>query len=209
MTQKWQPRRPMRGAGSTAIALWASVFLTIGAVWAAVDPPAARQAAGRQDKEAAALIDYKKRLDAYLDLRESLADKLKPLRPTPDAAELATRQDALAAAIKSARKNAKPGDVIIPPIAQRIRAIVLEDFKTRQPDARRAAYEEVPNGVTMTINRTYPKNAALPTVPPLLLNKLPALPDNLQYRFANRHLVLLDGDTQLIVDFVTNVLPAR
>ena len=39
--------------------------------------------------------------------------------------------------------------------------------------------------------------------------QLPALPDNLQYLFVGRHIVLLDGDTQLIVDYVDNVLPPR
>jgi hypothetical protein len=44
-------------------------------------------------------------------------------------------------------------------------------------------------------------------VPPLLLLSLPALPDNLQYRFYGRHLVVLDGDALIIVDYVANVLP--
>ena len=44
-------------------------------------------------------------------------------------------------------------------------------------------------------------------MPPLLLRELPRLPDNLQYRFFGRHVVLLDGDTQLIVDYIANVLP--
>ena len=54
-----------------------------------------------------------------------------------------------------------------------------------------------------------PDTAALATVPPLLLNSLPRLPDNLQYRFMDRHIVLLDGDTRLIVDYILNVLPTH
>ena len=60
---------------------------------------------------------------------------------------------------------------------------------------------------TPVINQIYPAKAALPTVPPLLLAKLPMLPDNLQYRFIDRHMVILDGDTQMIIDYVSNVLP--
>jgi hypothetical protein len=41
----------------------------------------------------------------------------------------------------------------------------------------------------------------------LLLNNLPRLPDNLQYRFMGRHVILMDGDTRLIVDYILNVLP--
>ena len=68
-------------------------------------------------------------------------------------------------------------------------------------------FEEVPEGVQPIVNRTMPDNAALATVPPLLLNNLPRLPDNLQYRFMGRHVVLMDGDTRIIVDYIRNVLP--
>jgi len=57
------------------------------------------------------------------------------------------------------------------------------------------------------INKTYPADAALPTVPPLLLSELPRLPDNLQYRFFGRHVAILDGDVQIILDFVADALP--
>jgi hypothetical protein len=157
--------------------------------------------------EAEALKEFKKRIDGYLQLRSDLTHKLKPLSQTADAAELTARQDSLASAIRIARKSARQGDLIPAAAAARIRTIVAEDLKSRPPDARRAAFSEVPEGVVMGVNKTYPSQAALPTVPPLLLNKLPALPDNLQYRFVGRSVVLLDGDTQLIVDYVDNVLP--
>jgi hypothetical protein len=57
------------------------------------------------------------------------------------------------------------------------------------------------------VNKSMPDTAALATVPPLLLTKLPVLPDNLQYRFIDRHVVLIDGDTRIIVDYILNVLP--
>ena len=158
---------------------------------------------------ATAVDDFQKRLAAYLKLREALAKKLEPLRPTADAAELATRQEALASALKTARKDARPGDLIPPAVADTIRATVTADLASRTGTSRHAATSEIPTGVAMAINRTYPKDEALPTLPPLLLGKLPPLPDNLQYRFANRNLVLLDGDTQLIVDYVANVLPPK
>jgi hypothetical protein len=57
------------------------------------------------------------------------------------------------------------------------------------------------------VNRNYPERAALPTVPPLLLAKLPSLPDNLQYRFFGRHVVILDGDVEIVIDYVRDALP--
>lgn len=157
--------------------------------------------------KAAALSDFSKRLDAYLQLREDLGKKLKPLAPTASAADLQARQEALAAGLRTARAGAKQGDLVPPAVQQQIRESVRADFRRRSPATKRAALEEVPNGPMPAINRHYPERAALPTVPPLLLANLPQLPDNLQYRFFGRHVVILDGDVEIVVDYVANAVP--
>ena len=161
----------------------------------------------QSDEQTAALKDFEKRLNGYVALRAKLAKALKPLSPTVSASDLAARQESLAAALRTSRKMAKQGDLIPTPVASQLRTVVKADFQQRKPDARQAAFSEVADAGTPIINRTDPAKAALPTVPPLLLAKLPVLPDNLQYRFIDRHLVILDGDTQLIIDYVSNVLP--
>jgi hypothetical protein len=157
--------------------------------------------------QAAALADFSQRLKAYVALRAKLGKQLEPLSPTASASELQARQDALAAAIRRARARAKPGDLIPQPVRRQIREAVINDFRSRQPATQRAALEEVPKGPLPGINRNYPEEAALATVPPLLLQNLPPLPDNLQYRFFGRHLVILDGDVEIVVDYVQNVVP--
>lgn len=169
---------------------------------------AARQTANpNANAQATALAEFQKRLQDYINLRAELGRKLKPLASTADSAELTARQDTLAAAIREARKGAKPGDLIPTRVAGQIRTTVAADFRRRSAAVQRAVFEEVPEGVTPVINKTMPDNSALATVPPLLLNQLPALPDNLQYRFMARHIVLMDGDTRIIVDYLLNVLP--
>ena len=156
---------------------------------------------------AAALQDFTRRLQLYLALRASLADKLQPLAPTTSGGDLARQQAALATGVRAARAGAKPGDLIPPAIAAQIRGTVLEDFRRRTAADERATFSEVPAAGRPGINTTYPADAALPTVPPLLLMNLPRLPDNLQYRFYGRDIVLLDGDLQIILDYVTDALP--
>jgi hypothetical protein len=187
---------------------------TLNVVAYAQNPPRADQGvAARQEQtpnanpQAAALAEFQSRLQGYIALRANLSGKLKPLSPTADSAELAARQDTLAAAIRDARKGAKPGDMIPTQVASQIRNAVAEDFRHRNPDTKRAVFNEVPAGVRPVINKAVPDTAALATVPPLLLNNLPRLPDNLQYRFMERHIILMDGDTRLIVDYLLNVLP--
>jgi hypothetical protein len=176
------------------------VALVIATVAAQTPPPAV-------NAHAAAQAEFQKRTLAYLDLRTSLARKLEPLSPTPSASDLQARQQALAAALRTARAGAKHGDMIPEPVQQQICETVRADLKQRAPAATRATLEEVPKGRIPTINKSYPEQAALPTVPPLLLAKLPRLPDNLQYRFFGRSVVLLDGDTEIVVDYVQGCLP--
>jgi hypothetical protein len=172
--------------------------------------PAADPDHPKVNAQGAAQAEFQARLDRYLTLRSSLAGKLKPLSPTPDAADLASRQELLAAAIKKARATAKRGDLIPPLVAQLIATTVREDFQRRNPTAKVGVFEEVPerSGASL-INRTFPAADALATVPPLLLRNLPMLPDNLQYRFSGSDVVILDGDVQVIIDYVPRVLPAH
>jgi hypothetical protein len=179
----------------TAVALAATVTLAASIQKEAVKP------------QAAPMQEFQQRLNAYLKLRSELANKLKPLAPTANAADLAARQDAIAAALRTARKTARQGDLVPAAVAAQIAKACTEDFHFRNPEVRQATLQEVPNAPRPEINKTFPPSAALPTVPPLLLSKLPLLPDNLQYRYFGRHMVLLDGDTQLIIDYVPNVLP--
>lgn len=163
----------------------------------------------KDDVQGAALQEFQKRLNGYVELRTRLAHDLRPLKPTASASELAARQESLAAAIRQTRKNARVGDLIPTAVADVLRRTIQSDFKSRSAETQRAAVSEVTDGIMPVINRPFPARAALPTVPPLLLAKLPRLPDNLQYRFLDRHVVILDGDTELIIDYVPNVLPAR
>lgn len=153
------------------------------------------------------LKEFQKQLDGYVKLRGELIRKIRPLSTTPSATDLGVRQAALASAIKAARDGARQGDLINPVVAAHITRIVTADARRRSPAAESAALKEVARAPRPVINKTYPADAALPTVPPLLLSELPRLPDNLQYRFFGRHVAILDGDVQIILDFVADALP--
>jgi hypothetical protein len=192
------------------------VVLSVTALSAEQQKPgtaASGRAAGSPDKrpkvntQALALQEFQTRLKAYLALRDELSRKLKPLSSTPSAAELTARQDSLATAIKTARAKAKRGDLVPALVAEQIAATISEDFRRRNPAAKQGTLKEVPVAPVPQVNKVYPPGDAMPTVPPLLLKNLPQLPDNLQYRFFGRSIVILDGDLQLIADVIPGVLP--
>ena len=62
--------------------------------------------------------------------------------------------------------------------------------------------------VPFKVNGEYPKEAPLSTVPPDVLKALPPLPENLQYRFVGRHLILYCTRGNLIVDYMLNAMPS-
>jgi hypothetical protein len=160
--------------------------------------------------QAAALQEFQTRMEQYLQVREQISRNLKPLSTAPDGAELTLRKEALAAAIRRARAKAKRGDLVPDLVAQQIAATVRNDIQQRDAAAQAGVFEEVPETPgSALLNRTYPLGAALPTVPPQLLMKLPKLPDVLQYRFVGRDMVILDADLRVVVDYVAGVLPVR
>jgi hypothetical protein len=65
------------------------------------------------------------------------------------------------------------GDLIPTAAAEVICRTIRSDFKSRSPETRRATVSEDTDGIAPVINRTFPARAALPTIPLLLLAKLP------------------------------------
>ena len=72
---------------------------------------------------------------------------------------------------------------------------------------RKTILEADTAGVPLRVNYPYPEAKELTQMPPTLLLKLPQLPKEVKYRFVGRHLLLVDNDNGLIVDYMTKALP--
>src|SRR4051794_31888220 len=108
-----------RGPRATVAAVCLSCLCApvVSAMQSATTRPAQPSAAKATPAVAASIdpkiaADFQARLEGSLKLRETLAKRLTPLSPTASAADLAARQESLAAAIRSERKNARQGDLI-------------------------------------------------------------------------------------------------
>lgn len=158
--------------------------------------------------QSAPLADFSQRIQSYVELRARVAQLMPPMRTLPDPAELRRASDALAASMQQARAGARPGDIFTPEIAKLIRqavgdgcdedyaallALVNEDLETPLPRA--------------VVHARWPAGAPLPTMTSDMLVALPRLPQGLEYRFLGGDLVLRDIDANLIVDFVSDVIP--
>ncbi len=67
--------------------------------------------------------------------------------------------------------------------------------------------DENPVDVTVTVNGRYPDNVPVSTVPPQVLQTLPKLSDDMEYRFIGDRIVLVDVHAHVIADFIDDALP--
>ena len=158
--------------------------------------------------QAQAMVDFKKRLDGYLQVRKAVTQKYPEVKETGDPGKIHEREVALGKAIAMARANAKAGD-LFGPLSQQLLTIVEKDWNARSPADQKAILSELPKGFTLKVNQPYPPTIALATVPPKLLAQLPTLPEELEYRLVDRRLLLRDRDANLIVDVLVGAEPNR
>jgi hypothetical protein len=152
--------------------------------------------------------DFFDRVRAYIKVHNAADARVPSLKETSDPKQVAVREKALADEIRVQRAGAQQGDVFSPAAAREIGIVVAGDFNSRPLRAQKAILVEVPMKVPPAINTDYPTTLPLATVPPSLLLKLPTLPEELEYRFLGRHLILRDIKANLIVDFIPDVVPA-
>lgn len=157
--------------------------------------------------DAALAADFERRVEAYLDIHEDAAKGRARLKETRDVEKLKQAQDTLAARIREARADAKHGDIFTPEIRGMFLRLLSPELKGEDGrDAKAVMKDDAPDAVPLRVNATYPEGAPIPTVPANLLLHLPRLPEPLEYRFIGRHLILLDTDANLIVDYAPRVL---
>jgi hypothetical protein len=156
----------------------------------------------------AVLKAFSDRVSAYVAMKKKLEADVPRVKPGDGATgRVESREQQLTARLREARKEAKVGD-IFGDAAAYFRQTIVRDTATRGVRDAYAAMQEVPPRSPPAVNATYPKEAALATVPPLILVNLPRLPDGLEYRFMGRDLILRDRDANLVVDFVRDAVPA-
>jgi hypothetical protein len=162
------------------------------------------------------LTTFNERLDAYVKLRKKATEKVPPLKKNATPAEIQQREQALAEAIRNARPNAKAGDILTPEVKPVLNRLLKSELKGPENRETRASikegnpkHEKAPGEVepVIKVNAIYPKNAPLSTVPPTLLLRLPKLPEDIEYRFVGRTLVLRDRESNLIIDYMKEAAP--
>jgi hypothetical protein len=163
--------------------------------------------AGDVNPKGASIKGFLDRLNAYVDLQKKAENDLPKLNGNETPSQIEAHQAAMAARMKLARPNPKRGE-LFGDAEPAFKDIVARDKALRTKRDEKAVMEEVPKFDPPRVNSAYPEKAALATVPPLLLDQFPRLPEGrLEYRFMGNDLILRDMKANLIADFINNAAP--
>jgi hypothetical protein len=141
---------------------------------------------------------FNAQLTAYETLRTELEKGLPPLVVTAKPGETSNTVRALANRIRVARGKARQGDIFTPAISVLFKQALLHEMDAHTWQI--LTDDDNPGEMLTQINGTYAIGKSLSTVPPNILAALPRLPRDIEYRFVERHLILLDTRARLILD---------
>jgi len=161
--------------------------------------------------EAQALATMNDRLKEYVDLHMKLEQSLPTLPTDATPEQIDKNQRAFERLIREARASAKTADIFTPearPVITRLLATIFAGPDGQQLKASIMDENPVdPVALKITVNGRYPDTVPLATIPPQVLQTLPKLTEDLEYRFVGDWLILLDTHAHVIADFIDNALP--
>jgi hypothetical protein len=156
--------------------------------------------------DTAAIQDFQNRADEYVKLRKKI--KLPRLKTTNSAPAIAQHESECARKIRAARPAAKQGDIFTPQICAEFRRLIGTGVQGSQAiRVRQSLKHAEPVRLRLRVNALYPASVPLQSSPPTLLQNLPKLPPEVDYRVVGHDLVLRDVEANLIVDFMHNAIP--
>jgi hypothetical protein len=174
-------------------------------------PPTERVVGPLSPADAQALATMTARLGEYVDLHTKIERTLPKLPKDATPEQIDKNQRALEKLVREGRATAKPGDIFTPearPVIKRLLASVFEGPDGKQ--LRVSIMDESqapPSAAKLVVNSRYPDTVPLTTIPPQVLQTLPKLTEDLEYRFIGDSLILLDVHAHVIADFIEHVIP--
>jgi hypothetical protein len=152
-----------------------------------------------------ALAEFIERVADYVEIRREVTAGVDGPIFCSDPEELSRQAAQRAAAIRDARPLASEGTIFTPRAAVYFRERIAHAARIGAIDL--AIESGQPDEVVPEVNAVLPWGAAEPASAPLV-GLLPPLPDELEYRFVGRDLVLLDVEVKLVVDVLRKAVPA-
>lgn len=168
------------------------------------------QTAPRVNQDSLVVTHFENEVKQYVKLHKKAQAGISALKPTDSARTINQHQRLLADEIRTARLEARQGDIFAPEVSQLFERLIEAAFQGPDAAKLRASlrHAEPVSKIPLRVNAVYPESLALQSTPPSLLLNLPDLPPELDYRIVGRDLVLRDVGANIIVDFMSNAIPS-
>ena len=152
------------------------------------------------------LADFDAKMDAYAKLRLALQEGLPPLAVTDNPSEILRAEQLLAERIRRARSGAGRHDIFTEDTRRAFRQLLRP-----VTNAGTCAFiqDDNPGEFRWSVNRSYPKDRPLSSVPASMLAVLPRLPEDVFYRFLDTDLFLHDSKANIMLDRIDNAIRCR
>ncbi len=158
--------------------------------------------------DAKAVAGFLDRVNQYVALHQKLENSLPKLSKESTPEQIDTHQRALARMIQDARKDAKPGDLFTPESQAVFKQLLAKVLGGPDGAAMKASImDENPGVPSLKVNDRYPDAIPVSTIPPQVLEGLPKLPEEMEFRFVGNDLILMDTHAHIIADFVRDAFP--
>jgi hypothetical protein len=166
--------------------------------------PAPQKTKPTVNPNAATIAEFMKRVNEYVALHKKVEATLPALPKQTTPQQMDAHERALAKLIQEARANAKQGDIFIRPMQQLVRRLLRPVFVGRAGEQIKSEItdKEYKGSVKLVVNGRYPDDVPVSTMPPQVLESLPKLPEELEYRFVLTNLILFDPHAHIIPDWV-------
>ena len=160
------------------------------------------------NQDARILVDFSNLVQTYATLHKQQESSLVPLKLTIEPAKIVEHQQLLASKIRSARVNAVEGEIFTPEVRKALSPIIRRHFRGPYAGPSLLTIKQGnPVKMRLHINEVYPEGVPWTTVPPSLLQNLPHLPNEVEYRIVDRDLILWDVKANLVVDVFRQAIP--
>ncbi|MGH9729987.1 MAG: hypothetical protein ACRD4V_15535 [Candidatus Acidiferrales bacterium] len=177
--------------------------------WASALPSQGSTANAAQPANNPGFTEFLNRVNGYVRLHNSLDSTLPTLKSTDRPEVITAHERALAIKIGEARPKVKRGNIFTKKARIAFRHAIRSAFEGPHGEAARTTIRqgEPLKEIHLRPNELYPEGVPYTTVPPILLFKLPKLPDPVAYRIVGRDLVLLDVRANVVVDIMHEAIP--
>jgi len=157
------------------------------------------------NEDAKALAGFLDHVNQYVTLHQKLENTLPKLSKESTPQQVDSHQRAFGKLLQDARKDAKQGDIFTPESQAVIKKLITKVFSGPDGASLKASVmDENPGVPNLQVNARYPDEIPVSTIPPQLLEGLPKLPEEMEYRFVGNDLILMDTHAHIISDFIPN-----